>query len=74
MDFIVEIPSSSVDRIIRKGGGKRVAKSAIIFMQRELEEYGVAIAQLAVEIAEYAGKKTIDEEDIRLALRKRKLE
>ncbi len=70
----MEIPKSSIDRIIRKGGGQRVAKSAINALQKELEEYGISIVQLAVEISRYAGKKTIDEEDIRLALRKRRLE
>ncbi len=71
---MVEIPSSSIDRIIRKGGARRVSKSAIIALQRELEEYGVKIAKLAWEFATYAGKKTVEGKDIYLALRKNKMD
>ncbi len=70
---MVEIPSSSIDRIIRKGGARRVSKSAIIALQRELEEYGVKIAEMAWEFATYAGKKTVEGKDIYLALRKNKM-
>jgi histone H3/H4 len=67
---MVEIPNSSIDRIIRKGGAIRVSKSAIITLKEELEDYGVEISKLAYEIASYAGKKTIEDEDIILAIRK----
>ena len=70
---MVEIPNSSIDRIIRKGGAKRVAKSAILALQKELEEYGIEIARSAWELASYAGKKTLEDKDIVLALRKQKL-
>ncbi|MFW9779149.1 MAG: histone family protein [Candidatus Heimdallarchaeota archaeon] len=67
---MVEIPNSSVDRIIRKGGAYRVSKSAIEILQQELEEYGIRISELAVEIAMHAKKKTVEGDDIRLAIRK----
>ena len=67
---MVEIPVSSVDRIIRRGGAERVSKSAIIALQKELEEYGVSIAKLAWDFARYAGKKTLEGKDIYLALKK----
>jgi histone H3/H4 len=70
---MVEIPFSSVDRIIRRGGAIRVSKSAIIALEEELEEYGVSIAKLAWEFANYAGKKTLEGKDIQLALKKIKL-
>ncbi|UCE15176.1 MAG: NFYB/HAP3 family transcription factor subunit [Candidatus Heimdallarchaeota archaeon] len=70
---MVEIPNSSIDRIIRKGGAKRVSKSAILALQQEIEEYGVKIAKLAWELANYAGKKTVEKKDIMLALQKHKL-
>ncbi|MFW9904729.1 MAG: histone family protein [Candidatus Thorarchaeota archaeon] len=71
---MVEIPFSSIDRIIRRGGANRVSKSAIIALQKGLEEYGVAIAKLAWELANYAGKKTVEGKDIQLALKKSKSE
>ena len=67
---MVEIPDSSIDRIIRKAGAERVSKSAITVLQNELEEYGLKISRVAIEIATYAGKKTIEDTDITLALRK----
>ncbi|MFX0124709.1 MAG: histone family protein [Candidatus Hodarchaeota archaeon] len=69
---MVEIPLSSVDRIIRRGGTGRVSKSAIVALQKELEEYGVSIAKLAWDFARYAGKKTLEKKDIELALKKSK--
>lgn len=71
---MVEIPVSSVDRIIRRGGAGRVSKSAIIALQKELEEYGVSIAKLAWDFATYAGKKTLEDKDIYLALKKSKVD
>lgn len=70
---MVEIPNSSIDRIIRKGGANRVSKSAILALQKELEEYGLKIARLAWELATYAGKKTVEKNDIMLALQKHRL-
>jgi histone H3/H4 len=67
---MVEIPNSAVDRIIRKSGATRVSKSAIHILQKELEDYGTKIATLAIEIASHAGKKTIEGEDITLAIHK----
>ncbi len=68
--IVVEIPDSSIDRIIRKSGASRVSKSAIVALRKELEEYGLNIAKKALEIAHYAGKKTLEENDIILAIRK----
>jgi len=70
---MVEIPNSAIDRILRKGGAKRVSKSAIHALQKELEEYGVKIAMLGNEVTSHAGKKTIEGEDIILAIRKYKM-
>ncbi|MHA2175039.1 MAG: histone family protein [Candidatus Hodarchaeales archaeon] len=70
---MVDIPYSAVDRLIRKGGADRVASSAIHALQKELEEYGIKISQISTEFARHAGKKTIDSEDIALAIRKVKI-
>ena len=73
VNLMVEIPNSAIDRLLRKGGVQRVSKSAIRVLQKELEEYGVKIAVLGNEIASHAGKKTIEGEDILLAIRKNKM-
>ena len=71
--LMVDIPNSAIDRILRKGGAKRVSKSAIRALQKELEEYGEKIATIGCEISSHAGKKTIEGEDIVLAIRKMKM-
>ena len=67
---LVEIPNSAIDRIIRKSGESRVSKSAISVLQKELEDYGHKIAVLSTEIASHAGKKTVEGDDITLAIQK----
>ncbi|MFX0170446.1 MAG: histone family protein [Candidatus Hodarchaeota archaeon] len=70
---MVEIPNSAIDRIIRKSGAFRVSKSAIIELRKELEDYGIELSKMAVEIAAYAGKRTVEGDDIILAIRKLKM-
>ncbi|MFX0210106.1 MAG: histone family protein [Candidatus Hodarchaeota archaeon] len=70
---MVEIPNSAIDRIIRKSGAVRVSKSAINELRKELEDYGLKLSKMAVEIAKYAGKKTVEDSDIILAIKKQKI-
>ncbi len=68
--ILVEIPNSAIDRIIRKSGATRVSTSAIQVLRKELEDYGQKLAALSIEIASHAGKKTVEGEDISLAIQK----
>ncbi|KXA99299.1 histone [candidate division MSBL1 archaeon SCGC-AAA259M10] len=69
---MVELPIASVDRIIRRVGGQRVSESAARELAEVLEEKGMEIANEATTLAEHAGRKTVRDEDIRLAMRKTK--
>ena len=68
---MTDIPTSSIDRIIRKAGAERVSQDAILRLKTELEDYGLLIAKKALEFARYANKKTISKADIELALLKK---
>ncbi|KXA98816.1 histone [candidate division MSBL1 archaeon SCGC-AAA259M10] len=68
---MVELPIAAVDRIIRRVGGQRVSESAARELAEVLEEKGMEIASEATTLAEHAGRKTVRDEDIRLAMRKR---
>ncbi|KXA95610.1 histone [candidate division MSBL1 archaeon SCGC-AAA259I09] len=68
---MAELPIAAVDRIIRRVGGQRVGESAARELAEVLEEKGMEIAGEATTLAEHAGRKTVRDEDIRLAMRKR---
>ncbi len=65
-----ELPLAAVDRIIRKATGVRVSESATKELGNYLEEEGMKVAQQAAVFSKHAGRKTVTDEDIRLALKK----
>ncbi|VVB75772.1 Archaeal histone HAN1 subunit A [uncultured archaeon] len=65
-----ELPLAAVDRIIRKATGVRVSESAAKELGNYLEEEGMKVAQQAAVFSKHAGRKTVTDEDIRLALKK----
>ncbi len=66
----MEIPLATADRLIRKAGAKRVSEDAAKALAEVLEEYALAVASEAVKLAEHAGRRTVRDEDIRLASRR----
>jgi len=65
-----ELPLAAVDRIIRKAAGIRVSETAAKELSTYLEEEGMRVAQQAAVFSKHAGRKTVTDEDIRLALKK----
>ncbi|MEK6959320.1 MAG: histone [archaeon] len=65
-----ELPLAAVDRIIRKASGIRVSEGAAKELSLYLEEVGMKVSQEASTLAKHAGRKTVTDEDIRLALKK----
>ena len=61
------IPKASVARIIMKAGAKRVAADGVDTLADVLTDFALKIAKRADEISRHAGRKTIHEEDIKLA-------
>ncbi|MFW9906011.1 MAG: histone [Candidatus Thorarchaeota archaeon] len=56
-----------VEKIIRDAGAFRVSADAIASLNEIIANRGMEIAKYAVEIAGHSGRKTIKDEDIRLA-------
>ena len=68
--YLGELPLAAVDRIIRKATGIRVSESAAKELSVFLEEEGMRVGQQAAVFSKHAGRKTVTDEDIRLALKK----
>lgn len=66
----MEIPLATADRLIRKAGAKRVSEDAAKALAEVLEEYAISVASEAVKLAEHAGRRTVRDEDVRLASRR----
>ncbi|KXB02769.1 histone [candidate division MSBL1 archaeon SCGC-AAA261D19] len=67
---MTELPIAAVDRIIRKSGAERVSESAAVMLSEVLEEQALKIASEAAKLAKHAGRKTVRDEDVRLASRR----
>ncbi len=63
----MELPLAPVERILRKAGAQRVSEEAKKEMAKAIEEMAVKIAKRASELAKNAGRKTVREEDIKMA-------
>lgn len=64
-----EFPILTMDRLLRKGGNKRVSKGAKLELSAVLESIGKELAKEAVRRAKYRGVKTVDRKDIMTATR-----
>lgn len=65
---MADIPLAPVERIIRRSGGEiRVSEEATKALRDYLEELAEEVSVRAVKLARHAGRKTIHEDDIKLA-------
>jgi histone H3/H4 len=62
------IPIATAEKIIRKAGAERVSRDAAKLLAEILEKKGLEISQKAILLAKHAKRKTITEEDIKLAI------
>ncbi|MBD3227498.1 MAG: histone [Candidatus Lokiarchaeota archaeon] len=66
------LPIAPVDRLIRKANIERVSESAAISLAKILEEIGLEISKVAIELTKHANRKTVNEDDIKLAYKQLK--
>ena len=59
----------AIDKIMREAGAFRVPDDAKEALADVLEQKALIIAQEAKKLAEHAGRKTVTEKDIRLAVK-----
>lgn len=63
------IPRAAVARILVKNGAGRVGEDAVDAFREVLEDAAKDIAERSVQVSKHAGRKTIHEEDIKLAVK-----
>ena len=66
----MDLSLSSMEKLIKKAGADRVSESGKKSLRKELEKVAMDLAKKAVMFARHAGRKTVREEDIKLALNK----
>ena len=64
------VPKLPFERILKKAGAKRVSQGALEEFAKVMEERLTEISKEAAMLAKHAGRKTIIEEDIRIARKK----
>ena len=63
------IPKASVARILMKAGAKRVSADGAETFTDILTEIAAKISSKAAQIAKHAGRKTVHEGDVKLAVK-----
>ena len=61
---------AKVEKLIRNAGAHRVSADAVSRLNEILTNYGTDLAKYAVEIARHSGRKTVKENDVKLASQK----
>jgi histone H3/H4 len=66
---MVDLPIAAVIRIARKNGAERVGSDAAAALLVKTEAYIANLTKEANRLAQHAGRKTIKEEDVNLAVK-----
>ena len=64
------IPKAPLARIMTQAGAQRISSGALDVLVEVLEDKALEIAARAVKISKHAGRRTVNDGDIRLAVRK----
>lgn len=68
MERETEFPPSAGHRLIKNSTDRRVSPEAGRVLVEQIEDYGKMIAEKAQMLADHAGRKTIQPEDVKQAI------
>lgn len=66
---MAELPLATLERIMKNAGAERISEKGLKAFQEAVEEYAEALAEASAALARHAKRKTVMEEDIKLALK-----
>jgi len=66
---MAELPLATLDRILKNAGAERTSEDGLKAFREAVEEYAEALAEASAALARHAKRKTVMEEDIKLALK-----
>ena len=61
------IPKAAVERLLFKAGAKRVSSDGVKELTETLTHIALNVSTKAADISKHTGRKTVHEEDIKLA-------
>jgi histone H3/H4 len=64
---VAELPIAAIVRIAKKNGAERVGYDGASALETQAERYIAELTKEAARLATHAGRKTIREQDVRLA-------
>lgn len=64
-----EYPKAPTARLLKGVGAERVSTDAIDILGQAAEDYVISVSQKATTYAKHAGRKTVQAQDVRLALK-----
>ena len=64
---MADLPIAAVVRIAKKNGAERVGSDAAAALVLKAEDYIAELTREANHLAQHAGRKTIKEEDVKMA-------
>ena len=67
---MTELPLAVVKRLMKKAGAKRVSKTAANELINIFENQMLEVTREATKLAEYAGRRTVRDSDVRLAVKR----
>ncbi len=57
---------AAMEKILKNEGAGRVSQDALVAMKDLMEEFGRKVAKRSIKLAEHAGRKTVQKEDVQL--------
>ena len=63
------IPKAAIAKIMQNAGAKRISDDAVSTLVDYLTDYAIELSERALKIAKHSGRKTIQDGDIKVALK-----